>query len=193
MQYDNVNHSTDVIYLYYDFGAGHFTDFEFLFTVQCDFNVNYIYNYVGLSDIFGTFFTDIVGGGHDFFGIRIYKSWNGVDQLLRFLEYADGVGNWMGAYDCDTNPKYLKMKRVGTTATLYIYSDAARTVLLDTLTDTCDAQTFRYVLPFLSDEQAGTATPSDGYHEDFDLQDTPAPTGDKNIPTYFNSKFITHH
>lgn len=57
--------------------------------------------------------------------------------------------NWGNTGDAGTisldTPYYLVIERAGTTLTCEIYSDSARTALVDTLSVACQATTFRYL------------------------------------------------
>jgi hypothetical protein len=88
---------------------------------------------------------------------------------------------------------YLKFKRVNSTCTLYIYSDSDRTILLDTLSVNANNVKYRYLYVTCTRNTGHANRTCDVINTNYDLQETPPPTGDKWIPTYFNSKFITQH
>lgn len=91
---------------------------------------------------------------------------------------------------------YLKFKRDTTPkTTIYIYSDEARTILLDTIFITCVTTLFRYCYNGNSREDAVSHPTAEvsGEIENLDLQEVTPTTSDKNIPNYFNSKYITRH
>jgi len=79
-------------------------------------------------------------------------------------------------------------------ATVNIYSDEAKTILLDSLFIVCQVNLLQYLYCANSREDAlshATAQLS-GELLNLDLNEAPT-TSDKNIPNYFNSKYITHH
>jgi len=70
--------------------------------------------------------------------------------------------------------RYLTIKRNGTVGTLKIYSDAARTELIETLTITCNTTTYRYLHVVRSGEWS--TDPDDhisGFVRNLDLQEEP--------------------
>ena len=66
---------------------------------------------------------------------------------------------------------YLTIEKSTTTFTVKIYSDAARTVLLDTLTVTINDNNYRYVFGTLSRNQGAGGQYSKGYTQNLDLQE----------------------
>jgi len=63
---------------------------------------------------------------------------------------------------------WFKLTRVGTTLTLYIYDDAARTSLVDTLTITCAPTPFRY-LSAMGSRGTAAADTLDGMNKNFEI------------------------
>jgi len=63
---------------------------------------------------------------------------------------------------------YYKFERLETTATLKIYSDASRTILIDTLTITCETESKRYIY-CLSSRDGGSTTTISGTAQNFEI------------------------
>lgn len=120
-------------------------------------------------------------------GIFLYVDHPQTPNITRFSFYELDGGSLAGP-DTYTLTKgtayYLKIVRdesVGNhgTAYCYIYSDAARTTLLDTLTVTLNTskKDFRYVFPCMSaDETAATTKKMSGYSENLTLEESSGPT-----------------
>ena len=90
-------------------------------------------------------------------GLCIYAYQTGATISLAMRVFETGGG--IQAYAISTNTNYyITTTRVGTTWTMYIYGDAARTTLLSTLTRTCTAKAYRYMYPMAS--RGSSLTPS---------------------------------
>jgi|GEM_PF-1428486 len=185
-------------YVYKDKGVDHFAgDYEHLATVLIDavtgdglvFNwvlANLINDMKGIADAAG-----------DYNGAATRYTNSDTSYKVSLYErvgasaYSDV---YVGAVD---TIYYLKIKRdegVGTYGTLYcyIYSDAARTNLLDTLTLTLhEKEDFRYIYACNSYNNASGFTIT-GYTENLDLQEalTILPTGIASLET-FGTSIIT--
>jgi len=178
--FTNLQRNEDA-YVYKDKGAGHFDgDFEHLVTCLFD---NYTSS--GKSTIWGIanevndmwYFDDTQ---KDFLWAFFY---HGASNVLYLKE--DGPAGSVSdsfAPSLDT-PYYLKIKRdenVGDYGTLYcyIYSDEARTNLLDTLSITLHAKIdFRYIYVTQSANQGTPNYLIIGYSENLDLQEEAPPVG----------------
>jgi len=144
-------HSTmardSIAYAYRSYGAGYFTDF--------------IVEWEG-----GPF--DSSGYGGAFIGWMCLTNNPATQLALTNGVWVRFYGGWptrcvylfdaaMGTSDSYTEDKstfddktlYYRLTRSGTTAQLFLFSDAARTILLDTLTVTCSATAFEYLMPGL--------------------------------------------
>lgn len=79
-----------------------------------------------------------------------------------YLEYFGAAYDFDSYTDSGALPlsRYFTITRVGSTITAQIYSDSARTTLLDTLTITADNLAYRYVYAFINRGTAGTQTAS---------------------------------
>lgn len=114
-----------------------------------------------------------------FFGVSFY-SWASVYYI--YQEYCYGGSLQVDTYTCALNtPYYLKIVRdesIGGNGRLntYIYSDSARTTLLDTLQhDLSEKTDFQYVFA-LNTYNAGSSEAASGYSENLTLEDASAPT-----------------
>lgn len=76
---------------------------------------------------------------------------------------------------------YLRIQRVGTTATCKVYSDSGLTTLLKTLSITCVSTAWRYITLASTYNTAGSIATVSGYVENLDLSPI-AP-----IPVFMNS------
>ena len=147
------------VYVYDDKGVGHFTDFEHLHDAQCN-NASDNEAYTGIWAV-----TDNIGEFYEFNDAALiyYKADHApvANKLYIYLREANGgvIGDTDGPYIGNTNQRYYhKTTRVGTTVTTIIYSDEARTNILDTLTITDTGNAYQYIygtfsldLPFEND------------------------------------------
>lgn len=156
---------SDDSYLYKDYGSGHFGDFEHLIDFCMTASVLNgwmgVWALVNAEGSYADMANDVpmVSIGHyaDPANRKIVLRWKGGESD----EYTN--------LSLDTT-YYLTIKRSGTTLTCKIYSDAARTTLLDTLTVTCGTGTFQYLEAGFSLDFTGTETIS-AYVENLDLQE----------------------
>jgi len=166
-------------YLYKDFGAGHFGDFEHLFTFRLtgaeagDLDSREWANIHILSDATGPLSLN----SNDLFGIFLMQNADVDDVVfLMLIQLENGAVVDYATSNLYTKDisRYLTIKRAGTTGTLKIYSDSARTNLLETVTITCNTTTYRY-LHVVQSENLMT-DPSDhisGFVSNLDLQEEP--------------------
>lgn len=132
----------DANWLAYDFGAGHFGDFEIRFT--------YRHNSTSSSGVNGLIVLSntLVGLGLQDSGLGAELYSNGSDSRIYISELKAGPTNAeTGPYMESRNTVYYAtMQRIGTTCTIKIYSDLGRTTLLNTITATGVASTsYRYL------------------------------------------------
>lgn len=133
--------------LYKDFGAGTFGDF----TITLDY-VRMTYGQI--LALIGIWAMNNLGGqnrsemksNNDGIGCNIYyTSGSGID--LRLEDFDNGNKD---AYDMPGGfpygPYYFTVTRAGNSLIQRVYSDAARTALLDTLSVTCTLDTYRYYM-----------------------------------------------
>jgi len=154
-------------YVYKDRGAGHFSDFEFLFTVRTKTGGH-------ASSIV---YVAVVGNSVD--------DWNGLTAGIGVKIQGDpnppyticllGRNTTETGYGCpDNTVRYCTLNRTGATVKLYIYSDAARTNLLTTLQITlnsADNVSYRYVYGMQSGNDGYSYAFTGVYIQDLDLQD----------------------
>lgn len=162
----------DEAYCYDDKGAGHFNgNFEHLATNYLDRAENLAVSLTwALADGIGSR-DDLESAGNKYLAIQLYRD-SGGTYFHKLLEF-DGTTRYVDNYVCSVDtPYYDTIARSGSTLTCKIYSDAARTNLLDTLTLTLQAvETYRYVY-FITSRNAATGTVEiDCYLENLDLQE----------------------
>lgn len=156
-------------YLYKDFGVDHFTDFEHLVTLYFASGGNFLCNIIGwamsniLDDLRG-----IYGASGDFICIIFQSS-------LLYLYECDGGTFYTDSYNLNEDtPYYLTFEKSGTAFTCKIYSDSARTNLVDTLELTLHSDyNFRYLYG-CNTWKDGEDRGGSGYTEDLDLQEVVA-------------------
>jgi hypothetical protein len=172
---NNVNHlhyRDEDAYVYEDFGAGYFGDFEHLVVVNFTSGQNASYSWTwmlanAVDDVKG-----LTSASEKFVGLR-GNWWDGTLDVLT-LWYYDGSNNHTDSYDASPNtPYYLTIERSNTTLTCKIYSDAERSNLLDTLALDVTSDAFRYV--FVCNTE-NTGSSAGGYTDidNLDLQEAAA-------------------
>jgi hypothetical protein len=157
-------------YLYKDFTAGHFTDFEFDAQILVSAYSTSGAAFLGLS------IAANLDDGHNNDGIQLLRIYYGGGQY-RILLRDQNTANEDYYVSVLNTLYYCTVKREGTTCTNKIYSDSGRTNLLDTLTITSQATAFRYVYAGCSLNYAGT-THATGYIKNLDLKEVPP----NNVP-----------
>src|SRR5574343_143188 len=152
-----------------DMGAAHFPgDFEHLFTVKVDEN----------PITSGFHMARLHNGTH---AISILFQGSGANLIFNLLEsYTSSYNDPSSAASLGTiyYPKFKRVEAVGTYGTIYayIYIDAERTSLFDTLSVALHAKLdYQYSVPFLKGNSADTNDTS-GYVENLDLQENITPT-----------------
>lgn len=166
--YDNAEDA----HVYKDYGAGHFGDFEHL--VSCDYTSHnagaYVFGWVVANEIRNPYpdYTDSIY-------LRLYNRDPPTDMIhLVSREGGVVVGSDGHTLASPGARLYHTIERAAAVATCKIYSDAARTNLLDTLSITCTEITFRYVYGFANLE-SGDGRYYSGHVYDLDLQEVPPP------------------
>lgn len=155
----------ETCYLYCDKGANHFDALDIDFDLCVTTSVfNGLLGILGLSNElkdFGAF------GNND---IRVYHYYYGTEKRIHLQsstnDYAVGISTSV--------PYYCTLERAAgsATVTLRIYTDAARTVLFDTLTATLNTAStkHRYIFAMSSVNVGGaTAYPCSGYVENINI------------------------
>jgi hypothetical protein len=140
-------------YVSKDAGAGHFGQFEHL----VEFNAATMgtdgeFQMWGITDSPGAQ-TGLISGAYCSSGV-------GTAISIYLVQIGGGAG--FDSFDTATKATayYLKIKRTAAAINCFIYSDSGRTTLVDTLTITFDATTFRYIMAASDFNGAFTATVS---------------------------------
>lgn len=175
----NVNTTYHDEYVYYDYGANHFSEnFTHQFTLNCGSFSQYEIPHIWLlaNDIEDARY--LRTNDKTWLEIRL-QAFTGNDPEIVLSEWVGGVDtNDDTAFLTEPWTYYFTVIRdeaVGTYGTLYayIYSDAERTTGIDTLVVTLTAKNdFRYLYLFnvLSDNSSGRLW--DGYIENLDIGET---------------------
>lgn len=173
---------TATSYVYKDYGAAHFGDFEQLLTINCSSaDISGWVIFWNMANQAAQTYDDMANAGSGFTLTLHDNDDNGVYHL----RIRDGANPDYLTQHTVTIPftYYVTISRAGTTWTCDVYSDAARTTLAFTLTRTGATTAFRYLAVACSKSITGTATTT-GYSENLDLQEgASAPTVVTNATT----------
>lgn len=188
---DFIYYRNETAYIYKDFTVNHFTDFEHLIinkisSIQHSANsqpwgmANALNDRKTLQDL-----------GEDFICCEMYYA---NPTYYYKINYFDGVANTVDSTNLITlgTTYYLKVSRAVNVVTVRIYTDSDRTILLDTLSINDGGNPYQYLYGGLS-YNSGHNLNANLDQDNYNLQEVTPTSTDKNIPTYFNSKFITHH
>ena len=171
-------------YTYKDYIADHFGDFEHLLDIYTGSGTG-LHTLGGcwaIGNSYGTVMDYVAS--NDAMVVYIYE----LPHLLYLRDFV--VDNLDSFSYSDNTYYYLTIKRAGTTLTCKIYSDAARTNLLATLSIVCTNTKMRYCQGVFNYEW-DTGTSLSYYIENLDLQEAPAPTTHRWIPNYYSGRGIT--
>jgi len=177
----NLQVTDDQIYLYKDFGVGYFgtnftVDFTFDQTASTQ-NASYVY-FMGFANALNDWAVLITGT--DLFGLEVIHQ-NIPNRVQLWIRGRANNGSFsddgsIGYTITDGTVYYMRLVRdnsVGTYGTvyLYIYSDAAHTTLLSTLTATLPdtMASFRYLLPVMSYDGSSSTDTCSGYVENINF------------------------
>lgn len=178
--YDNDNLSRDA-YVYKDYGIDFFGDYIHKVDIYCSSLPTTMAQHImwGVTNIPSSY-TDMASG-------QIVTM--GADAIQRIIRLKDkGNGNSDTYVFSLTTSYYLTIKRIGTTLTCKIYSDSSRTILLDTLSITCQTTSWRY-LEIAGSYDFGSGTGLTGYSENLNLgQETNISSETINITEDINLK-----
>lgn len=146
IDFDSWSHED--VYVYSDKGESHFTDFEHKIDTQAIFASDWANGvFWALANEVDDWYYLETNALHAI-GVRWFHSKDDGTYHIRFHDTNVGIpgGGYvqLGPYPASTW-YYLTIRRTGTTATLEIYSDQARTNLVDTATITCTDTPYRYV------------------------------------------------
>ncbi len=158
-------------YVSRDYTAGHFGDFEHLFewTATSSTATGVYCGIWAVCNTPGTIFDFYAG--NEAFGVQTrwgYGTGSGIRWRTVLQDYADDS---IDLYDHAIGTYYDKVSRSGTTLTHNMYSDAARTTLLDTATTTCGTGTKRYVQAVYSDDDGSDTNTITYSFSNLDLQE----------------------
>jgi hypothetical protein len=157
----------DVIsYVYKDYGTNYFDNFDINFEIEVTYSQN-----VGLNGLFAISNTiDTLSAqitATDGIHVRAYAN---SSNMTLYLKDANTGNEDSWVVGGTTIPlRYCRITRVGTTCTLYIYSDSARTTLVDTLSITCETGAKRYLYALCSYETASTGNDQSGYTQNLQI------------------------
>lgn len=169
-----------------DKGAAHFDgDFEHLFEFKETFDetLSTAYPYA-MTNIESTWYDIQVTQTDDAIGLSTYSA--GATDHRLYLWEVDGGTGYNDSYlsIVEGTAYYLTIKRdeaVGDFGTIYcyIYSDASRETLVDTLSVTLHTskKDFRYIYAIMGKGEAGQTQEMSGYTKDLDLQEGAPPVG----------------
>jgi hypothetical protein len=147
-------------YVYKDFGAFYFGDFE----IYADVRLNSGSENDSLVGIIGL--SNTVNDWDDWgAGLSVHFMKAGGNNYLVLFEI--GGSNDFYVISGDTT-YYVTFERVGTACTLKVYSDSARTNLLDTLSITVNTTTWRYLYVTISGN-TGDSYACSGYSENIKI------------------------
>lgn len=151
-------------YLYKDFGAGYFGDFDIDFEAEITASATgSIAVLIGIGNTAGSR-ADWESANDGMFLYALNNAGN-IELWLK-CSNTDNLDSYTPAAGSTMALRYFSFKRSGTTLTLEIYSDSSRTVLVDTLTVTSESGTKRYLHAVASRDSVGTATIT-GYTQNF--------------------------
>ena len=188
----NILRSATGHWVFADKTAGHFGDFEHLITFNitaADLSSN-VGSY-GINNGMNDGEPDWVAQNPNI-NISPSRSSSTGGGIIRFIMRCC-EGQTMDRYDANAaTPYYCTVKRAGTAGTCKIYSDGARTNLLDTLSLVTSTTTMRYIHVACSTNDTAGGNIST-YSENLDLQETPPPppSGSDFIPNYFDATFVS--
>jgi hypothetical protein len=150
----------ETAYVNEDFGVDNFGNFEIRANIKATYHDQESFSLMlGLSNTLD----DTFGWGD---GVKVEFTRNVSNEIILTLEE---IGGSFDEYEAALSTDYyVTFKRVGTTITLEIYSDAARTTLLDTLSIIGATTEYRYFY-VTSSSNRGTLKQSSGYTQDVSI------------------------
>lgn len=167
VDYDTMRRDASA-YLYKDYGAGNFTDFEIQFEMEITAAGNQANNMIaGVSNTVGTL-SDHDSAGD---GLVIVGYNSGASALgLYLIDYPTLNNDSYITASASISLLYCTLTRSGTTATLDLYSDASRTTLVDSLSVTCATTAYRYLyaVASLGSGVSGSITIT-GHNKNFEI------------------------
>ena len=171
---DHLCYNNEDAYIYKDYGVGHFTDFDI------DFEATWVSSSAGTSIVAASLcvlsnnLDDSRSISLNYDGIFArFRRRDGGSETIDLYTVIGGSAvqdNYEPGPALEGSTFYFTLKRSGTNVSLEIYSDATRTVLLDTLTGT-QGTAFRYLMG-TSSWNNGNAIYIDADFDDLDLHET---------------------
>ena len=161
-------------YVYRDRGVGHFGNFVHYIDVKENAGTSALNSVMmgwGLNNAVNNFFAS--GAGNPAICVMVKKLAANIEIRLQDRGNLNNDTN----VGLATNRRYyLKMERTGlTNLTCKIYSDAAHTVLVDTLTIVCQNTTYRYIYGLNSYNTASAGMDFFGWTYNLDLMESHTP------------------
>lgn len=159
---------TDGLYLYKDYGAGYFGDFEFDIEFEetgsgADDTYPYRVFCCSLANALEDW-NDNNGASETQVGIVYYR--NTTSRYFATAESHGGSTSLSSLIAVSALTRYyLKLVRSSTTLTLYVYSNAERTTLVGSASVSCQNTTFRYLFAVQAPHNAGGTASAIGYVE----------------------------
>jgi hypothetical protein len=148
-------------------GANHFGNFEHKIDVR--FTVISTTNFTGFWGISNSYYT-LLSMDNNNEGMHAWIANVGGDYRIYIKDYTNNNIDFYGGLALSTS-YYTTIKRDGTTLTCKIYSDSARTVLLDTLTIICTNTTYSNVIPMSGYDNTVNGRTSTYTVDNLDLQE----------------------
>ena len=153
-------------YVYKDYGADHFGDFSHSVKSVISANTAGMFSFWGAANTIDDF--DGLDATED--GIASYH--NELITSTEIITIEDLVNDSTDSTgDINLGTWYMTISRSGTTLTNEIYSDEAKTTLVDTIAVTCGTTTFRYLYAVIGKGSGVSASNATGTVEDLDLNE----------------------
>jgi len=157
----------EVAYVYKDFGKDYFKDIIHLFEIFIGtYDANSECVLYGVENNLGDYAQCTAAGLAGFHALIINT------ENKRYLYFKDNDSHSDSNATIGINTLYYpKITRVGTTVSMVIYTDAARTNILDTVSITTSAEGLRYLYPLMGDSADQADQIFNGYSQNYDLQE----------------------
>jgi hypothetical protein len=152
-----------VTYVYKDYGANYFGDFQIDFEVEITASQSDGLAVFALGNTAGTF-DDLLTANSGLVA-AMDNSGGNLRLYVQSIPSAAQLSNLSGS----TMPlRYARFTRSGTTLTFTTYSDSGRTSQVATVSTTCSTTLFRYLMALTNRDSTGSAYIS-GYHQNIEL------------------------
>ena len=166
LTFDSVRQDA-VSYVYYDFGLNYFGNFKIEFEVEVSASTPTVPDgvHIGLSNTIGTVNDWVVANN----GIMVDTYFSGGNAITRVMDLDTFSFDPYGWASGSFVKHYFRLYRVGTTLTCEIYSNSARTTLVDTLSITTDTDAYRYMYAMASSDAGDAPATITGINEKFEV------------------------